>query len=390
MSRVSAGLYVSAILAIGGWAGYRLWPRTIEVRAVAVTPVWQRLSERDTVTLPGRFLVAEVSQYDDEFFAYLMFQYLRGVKVLKDTEVLLTFRKAAGGLVYPLQVHLDNDLVASLTILAEAKASRLIKAYAWRYVNEDTLLTFRHQTKVFVTAYKLGPERRLEQMTHAELSGYLQRFVRFKSTIDPRIRRRIEPVPEPLSNTEAHRMATDIVAVAEFYSIPLDFFLGIGAMENNYMNIKGDLQHAVWKNRADKGDVIVKRRAGRVLVQNPALGPWQVTRETLRYAHNLYLTDYRDYSILPEHLRPPKDLNVDEPDPEVLTTFAGLLFRELLDRFHGDVANAVGAYNGGPGNPNAIYEAGVRTVAEHARRVVEQAAALHGQKAAGMRFFSAK
>jgi hypothetical protein len=57
---------------------------------------------------------------------------------------------------------------------------------------------------------------------------------------------------------------------------------------------------------------------------------------------------------------------------------AGLLFRDLLDRFHGDVARAVGAYNGGPGNPNPLYEEGVRMVADYARRVMEHAAALNG------------
>ena len=72
--------------------------------------------------------------------------------------------------------------------------------------------------------------------------------------------------------------------------------------------------------------------------------------------------------------------------PEILTTYAGLFFRDLLDYFGGDVAKAVGAYNGGPGNPNPHYEAGVRSVAGHARRVLEHAAALQGRPAAGMTF----
>lgn len=225
-------------------------------------------------------------------------------------------------------------------------------------------------------------------MSRAELASYVRRFVRFKSAVDPRIRRKIEPIPRPLTKGEAHQLAVDILTIADFYSLPLEFFLGIGAMENNYMNIKGDLQHAIWKKRADAGDIVLKRRAGRVLVLNPASGVWQITRETLRYIHNLYLADRRDYSVLPEHLRPPKEVNLDEPDPEVLTTYAGLLFRKLLDQFNGDVSKAVGAYNGGPGNPNPRYEEGVRMVAEYARRVMQQAAALHGQPAAGMRFLS--
>jgi hypothetical protein len=114
-------------------------------------------------------------------------------------------------------------------------------------------------------------------------------------------------------------------------------------------------------------------------VLNDSAGVWQITRETLRYVHRLYLEDTRDYTRLPEHLRPTKELKVDEVDPELLTTYAGLLLRDLLDRFNGDVALAVGAYNGGPGNPNLRYTQGVQAAALHARRVLEQAAALNGE-----------
>jgi hypothetical protein len=119
-------------------------------------------------------------------------------------------------------------------------------------------------------------------------------------------------------------------------------------------------------------------------VLNESSGVWQITRETLRFVHRLYLLDRRDYSELAEHLRPPKELDVMGLDHRVLTTYAGLLFRDLLDHFKGDMAKAVGAYNGGPGNPNARYEAGVRMVAEYARRIMEQAAVLRGQRVAGL------
>jgi hypothetical protein len=101
----------------------------------------------------------------------------------------------------------------------------------------------------------------------------------------------------------------------------------------------------------------------------------------------LYLK-IRGTGRLPEHLRPPKKLDLNEIEPAVLTTYAGLFFRNLVDRLGGDLAKAVGAYNGGPGRPNMQYEDGVRTAAEHARRVMEQAAALNGQPVAEMRFLS--
>lgn len=65
-------------------------------------------------------------------------------------------------------------------------------------------------------------------------------------------------------------------------------------------------------------------------------------------------------------------------DPHVLTTYAGLLLRELLDHFHGDVEKAVGAYNGGTARPNSQYAEGVSMVAAYAHRVLSTAAARKG------------
>jgi hypothetical protein len=159
-------------------------------------------------------------------------------------------------------------------------------------------------------------------------------------------------------------------------------------MENNYMNISGDLQHTIWKRRAEKGDIVLKRAPGKVLVVNSSLGAWQITRETLRYAHRKYRSDGRDYSRLPERLVPPRELDFGNIDPVVLTTYAGLLFRDLLDRCGGDLAMAVGAYNGGLGRPNAKYAEGVRAVASYARGILEHAAVLNGP-AAGRQFLLA-
>ncbi len=379
---------VLVILAAAGWAGNRLRVRKLEFRPVALIPVWERRNNTSVVTMPERSLVAEISRYDDEFFAYLMFTYFRGVPEFRGSEVLLTYTTAKGGLAYSVQVHLPNDLLSSLSLIRDAKARGIIEDQDWRFVTDDALNRLRYQTQIFLTAYNLPARRKLEDMSHPQLIAYIRRFVRFKSLTDPRIRRRIEPLPQPLTSVAAHQLAEDIVAVADFYTLPLDFFLGIGAMENNYMNVDGDLQHAIWKRRAQKDDVILKRKRGRVLVVNSSTGVWQITRETLRYAHSLYLKDHRDYTLLPARLRPAKELDLKNLDSEVLTTYAGLLFRDLLDRCHSDVTTAVGAYNGGLGRPNPQYAEGVQTVAEYARRIMEHAALLNGP-AAGRHFLSA-
>jgi hypothetical protein len=236
---------------------------------------------------------------------------------------------------------------------------------------------YRAQTRLFVAAYNRPVKRNLEVLSEKQLVPSVARFLVFKSMTDPRVRGGTDV--QSLSREQATEMAADIIAVAQFYNLPLDVFLGIGAMENNYLSIRGDLEHAVWKRRPAKDDIILKRRRHRVLVSDYSIGVWQITRETLRFAHDLYLKDKRNYTQLPEQLRPPKVFVLDVSDSHVLTTYAGLLLRDLLDRFHGDVEKAVGAYNGGPRNPNLEYAAGVGIVAEYARNVLGRVSAINRQ-----------
>jgi hypothetical protein len=262
--------------------------------------------------------------------------------------------------------------------LASLHASDLVDVYNLHLVPESAARDFQRQARLFDSAYNLPTRPTMDKLPRKRLHAYLQRFIRYKSATDPRVQKG-DPGPQVLSSEEAHRLAADILEVTDFFDLPLDFFLGIGAMENNYMNVRGDLQHSIWKRRPDRGDTVLERRRGRVRVLNDSAGLWQITRETLRYSHRLYKRSDRDFSQLSEHLRPPAELDIHNIDPPVLTTYAGLLLRDLLDRFDGDTALAVGAYNGGPGNPNMRYQEGVRRVAEYARSVVEKAAALHGE-----------
>src|SRR5258708_4956957 len=117
---------------------------------------------------------------------------------------------------------------------------------------------------------------------------------------------RTDAAPRPLTREQATQLAADILDVAQFYSLPLDYFLGVGAMENDYMDVNGDLTHAVWKKRAQRDDIILRRGRKRVMVSDYAMGTWQITRETLRAAHQLYLHDKRDYTLLPARLPPPR------------------------------------------------------------------------------------
>ncbi len=365
---------LTVLAAAGLGFGYYYRPQRLNVplpaiaESIAVSPTGTR------VFIPNRILLGEIAEFDDGLFAFLMFDYLRGRSSLAHKTMMLTSQEEQDQPVYRVLVRLPDDLMAGVNILAQLQAERLTTGIRFNWVLLSTVESYVHETSVFIEAYNGPATKRLKTLHASELQGYLRSFIRFKSKTDPRIAGAMEPVPSPLTRKDASRLAADVLAVAHFYNIPIALFLGIGAMENNYMNVAGDLKNTIWKRHAQAGDIVLRHRRGRVLVRNDSMGVWQITRETLRYAHQLYLQDKRDYKLLPSRLRPPGKLDFNSVDADVLTTYAGVLLRDLLDQFHGDVTLAAGAYNGGPGNPNVRYAAGVEMVADYARRVIGRAA----------------
>src|SRR5437016_8695515 len=148
---------------------------------------------------------------------------------------------------------------------------------------------------MFYAAYGVPTEQKLDSLSSFQLLPALARFLVFKSQTDNRVLGRSDPATRPLTHEQATQLASDILDVAQFYSLPLDYFLGVGAMENDYMDVDGDLTHVVWKKRAQRDDIILRRGRRRVMVSNYATGIPQITRETLRAAHQLYLTDTREH-----------------------------------------------------------------------------------------------
>lgn len=380
--RLLAASAVTATLAVCLWVGYRTWPRTINTTLPSCLPAISLEGNRWQVRTRAGALLAGVADFRSELQAYLHFEYLSSHIGLASSQILLTAKAARSGPVYRIFLVLDNNLLSAVPYLARLRAQGFISHFVLDPVPQQELAYRRLETAVFLNAYNPPVPPRLDSISPAQLLAPLTRFLMFKSETDRRVREKISPVPTALSEGQARELATDIITVARFYHLPLGIFLGIGAMENNYMNVRGDLDHAIWKRRPQRGDIILERRGGRVLVSDYAMGVWQITRETLRYAHRLYLADQRDYSALPPRLRPSKKLSFDLENSEVLTTYAGLLLRHLLDETHGDLQKAVGAYNGSLRTPNLQYAAGVRAVALYARSFLERAANLDGTNVA--------
>jgi len=371
----------AGLLAFGACAytDYRLWPMDLQTSRYPVLPAPVIRDNRLVLPFAPGVASAKVATFHDQLEAFLHFEYLRG-RDARDggdtSRILLTAADTASGPSYEIFVVCDNDLLTAVPRLSQLESRNLISHYDLNTWTAKDFAYYQQQSHTFDVAYGVPTEQKLESLNSFQLLPALARFLVFKSQTDNRVLDRTDAAPRPLTRDQATQLATDILEVAQFYSLPLDYFLGVGAMENDYMAVDGDLTHAVWKKRAQRDDIVLRRGRKRVMVSNYAIGTWQITRETLRAAHQLYLKDKRDYTQLPARLRPPRELHLNSVDDAVLTTYAGLLLRGLLDHFDGDVDKATGAYNGGVKSPNPAYAAGVKTVAEYARRVLEHATVL--------------
>src|SRR5437764_8520789 len=370
---LAAGLFTFAAC---GYTDYRLWPLDLPASAHPRMPVTVVKDNRLVVPFSLEVPAVEIATFNDQLEAFLRFEYLRGREARegRDTShMYLTATNTKKGPQYKIFLVTDNDLLSAVPQVASLKGRNLITHYEFQTWSQKEYNYYQQQSHMFDVAYDVPTDQKLETISSSKMLPELAQFLIFKSQTDNRVVDNSDTAARPLTREQATQLASDILEVAHFYDLPLDYFMGVGAMENDYMDVNGDLTHAVWKKRAQRGDVVLRRTRKRVMVSDYAMGTWQITRETLRAAHQLYLHDKRDYSQLPPRLRPPHELDMNNVSDAVLTTYAGLLLRDFLDHFGGDVEKAIGAYNGGVRAPNQDYASGVKTIADYARRILEHA-----------------
>jgi len=379
LKRAAVALVLAALVG-GGWAAERLWPWHPDPVVPPAAPIVRLNGDRIALEVPAAALTAEVGTYTEELPAYLNSQFLwsRVMREHNGTQVVLSQSAGDEPPVYRIYLVLPKDLLTALPFLSTLEDEGCISHYQLAYWSASDLEYQQGGSQVLEASYNMPVPMPLDALDERDVIRPLTHFILFKALTDVRVRERIAPVPAQPTFAEAHRQAEDIIDVARFYHLPLDQFAGIAAQENNYIDVNGDLKHAIWKRRADPGDVVLERRRGRVLVSDYSMGEWQISVESLRFAHLLYMRDDRDYALLPARLRPSDDFRADAMRPYVLTTYAGLLFRHLIDHFQGDLTLALGAYNGGSGDPRPAYSASVTVAAASARNTIEESTALSG------------
>jgi len=361
------------VLAVTGAFVYYYWPQSM---ALPRPQIRQQISEANggpVVSWPGRYLVGKLGGFDEPLSAYLMFDYLRSQDPLRGRQVLLATDSASGGLPYRISLHLPDDVLAGVEELAELKANHLTSLSENSWITQPEFSEDLRQTNLFVQSYNSPDFPNLDEIPSVELQSNVRQFICFKSLVDPRTWGQNPSSLSPPSLEDAGELASDIIEVAGFYNLPVDVLLGIGAMENNFLSAPGDLNNAIWKKDVGTDDIVLRRKGRMAWVLNSSMGTWQITRQSLRYSHELFLCDTRDYSKLSVQLRPTERLDMNFLSSHVLTTYAALVLRDLVDYFDGDVFLATAAYNGTKLHPNLQYASGVEAVANYARRVIGNA-----------------
>ncbi len=223
--------------------------------------------------------------------------------------------------------------------LAELKEQELVKEQSWIKVLDE------------YNNHPVTPEQLREFGRASELPDYV-------SYIQPTVSRMVERSTGygfPINEIEATRMATAIYIGSEAFEVPAHILVAISEKESN---------HAF----SVVGDTHLTDRYGR---PNDARTSFQFLRRTMESWHREFLNDKeamqtaREYGIEIWNTRP--SYEDWHKYPEVVAMIAAYKFRKDIDYFMRRTNNdmgtamryAIGAWNGGRGNPIESYAASV-------------------------------
>lgn len=340
------------VVLIAGAVGVYFWPETFHSTVRSHFPIYETDATRPTLRVPDGDLFATVREFRDEVLAYTVFTYLRDSEAIRPARLFITARVDRGNTVYEIVARFPNDLLTSIPLISQLQVARLLSD-SWGIVPEALSKRWEQETELFSATYDLAIQRRLRGVPRTEVMSAVAAYLRSGPTNLPRTRR-VSPLRRVFAGVGRPRLVADIVMVAEFYALPLDLFLSIRDLDQSPESAEASADPA-----ADR----------------------ELTGEALRHANRLFMAETRDYAALPSHLRPLEQEiageQIAEVRAEVLTTYAGRLFRDLLDRSHGNLGEALAIYKGGPEAPNR-YRVGARRVGLYARKALHDAAIVSG------------
>ena len=191
----------STLVAVGcatGGALYWQWQvAPLETAPPPAPRVEFGAGQRASVRYKRIRFVTPLARFHDELFAYLMLQHYRSAPPVAEGTVLMRYVGELDPPGYELLLAFSDDFVEATGAAAQLSARQgapaaLIALPAALGVN------YLDQTRFFDSAYNLPVQRKMEELSDAELCALARRFVRFKSATDPRVRSGMEPAPRQL------------------------------------------------------------------------------------------------------------------------------------------------------------------------------------------------
>lgn len=130
-----------------------------------------------------------VGEYTEELTAYLRSEYLRSLRDLSGTAVLLRSHETADRPVYLLSVVLPNDLLQSSQCLSALQIAGFIPGFSLESPPSSELQDWEQQTRVFDAAYQEPVRQRLLRLPRSQLTSSVAQFILFKVRTEWRVRK---------------------------------------------------------------------------------------------------------------------------------------------------------------------------------------------------------
>ena len=133
------------------------------------------------VYISGRNLVGNLADFNDGFFAFLMFDYYRSRRALAQKQVMLTSEEQGQTTVYRISVRLPDDFLAGMKSSRNFSADHLTAKPEYAWIPQDELKRNFHQTMLFLESYGGPTQENFKRLHEDELRRYVRTFIRFKS-----------------------------------------------------------------------------------------------------------------------------------------------------------------------------------------------------------------